>query len=547
MTISKCDLQCMAWLMSAVVYLSAADCIAQVIHDEAVFRINHPKPFEVVKDFDKPIIENTVVTLKATAVPGANVISVDSIRVVVDTRNLFPVPKPRNDSGATLIAAIEEGRDAGTYPVLYGGRYTPVPRIGQQGGAGGSTHTWGAQVKVTVGNIIVRAIELHNGNEVNNSIVVGDASGNHKLYICGGSDYRITLVQPEDSETEILYHIQKINEANVSGDLGQAVEVNNPMSRHIVTVGPDINDDGVLQSTEVAVKFEVVVLDFVEGQVLSQRISAPYENAFVVKPQEHYEVGGEFRFSIDQVQTPAGASNAVRWEVWKADGSNIIASGVGSRLNHTFAGGDQGDVFVRFYCDANDNEMWDTTESELRSATFQVKEMTVHRLAVDWSNKIGPFTLLRQNHLDERFRRGGDLLLRRDYEDDWRACVQFELDRDNSQAFTPNANRPDPIDTGDHESVTNHYNAPSDITYVQTITSVANPTDAVYGFAGIGQAGAIVLKWNVPSAIEHRMPHEFGHTLGFRHDGRVSPDIMKDNLGAGDTAIVDESEATLFE
>ncbi|MBX3180112.1 MAG: hypothetical protein KF886_22415 [Candidatus Hydrogenedentes bacterium] len=177
------------------------------------------------------------------------------------------------------------------------------------------------------------------------------------------------------------------------------------------------------------------------GTVLSKRTSSPTEaNLFPVKEGEQYEVGGTFQFVLDN-SSPA-PSSATRYEIQNMNsGTNTIGGGAGHTFSHTWQDGAfstyLGNTRIRFYCDANGNEQYDSGEEYVFSSTFLVVRPRVIHFNVQVSDQIA-----NPPNAEALLAEAQNVLLRKDDEEDWRAAVEYHVK--SYSTYTPDPNdRPD--------------------------------------------------------------------------------------------------------
>lgn len=286
-----------------------------------------------------------------------------------------------------------------------------------------------------------------------------------------------------------------------------------------VYVGIDENQNGSLDLAERKLALNLRVISFAGTIVSAGRTSAPAETGvFEIKEDEHFEVGGTFRFVVSGGVT--GEPSLIRYAIMDQDGINDeLSGGKGLDFSYTFGSGtDVGDVFVTAYADANDNHEFDWGEISVNSKLFEVKPFRRYDLAIDVSTAIPGGTTATASTIVGNAR---DILLRKDGPNDWRAIIEFRVV--SAATFAPTPARPDPVvySSSPSPDADAHFNAAADIVFVSDITDP--------GTVGLCQGNdwhRIIIEWQgTQSDTEEILAHEFGHGVGLGHAGG-SPQVM---------------------
>ncbi|UCE74373.1 MAG: hypothetical protein JSV56_01355 [Methanomassiliicoccales archaeon] len=263
--------------------------------------------------------------------------------------------------------------------------------------------------------------------------------------------------------------------------------------------------------------FIIDVFDITQYKVHANRVSVPVENSFPVKEDEHFEVGGRFQFELNLggVTPP----NKIRYEVWDLDlWDEIITEGPGTSFIYTWRSGepDEGDAYVRFYCDKNGDGTRNFFEPYTDSEEFWVMKKKIYNINVEYSNLLG---VIAPGTIQARFDEAADILLSKDSANDWRACVDFNVVASNQFIADP-VLRPDPVVWNSRPQCRLHYDQ-ADITFVQTIIGAG-------GVCWDSDWHRIIIDWNTAGRpwLIRAIAHEFGHGVGLPHNGHVSPQLM---------------------
>ncbi len=246
-------------------------------------------------------------------------------------------------------------------------------------------------------------------------------------------------------------------------------------------------------------------------------------------------MGGRFTFQL--TGGSIGTTSNIAWQIWDLDGiDDLITAGAGLTAIHTWATGvDEGDVFVRFYCDSNGNGSLDSGELYVDSEEFWVMKSKVHSITTQVSTAIpSPAVSRRPGEtqaafntrvlptIQARLTGAQNLILRKDSANDWRACVTFNVA--STGFFIPGAARPDPV-TWNTPGEALHYPF-ADIVFINSYLGGPLATAA-------RDWQKIIAQWTGTGAamMSVALAHEFGHGVGLGntppfHVGYVAGDIL---------------------
>ena len=243
---------------------------------------------------------------------------------------------------------------------------------------------------------------------------------------------------------------------------------------------------------------EVKVIDISKGTVEAKRTSTPSESQYPIKEGEHFEVGGTFEFLLEG---PDDYNDLpIAWRVEQLDYLNsTLDSGSGDSGSYTFqSGSDVGRVDVKFFVDRDGDEDIDGDECRLSSPEFTVVEMTTHDITIEYSTALGSLSL---GVVQSEFNSSVEYALRKDSEDDWRAC--FEIAVGSLTSFAPDpSTRPDPCLSSSDEDL--HLNTGHFVLVLQL-------SGGNRGVARLGSPGAAI-DWD--AKVADTIVHEFGHNRG---------------------------------
>lgn len=275
-------------------------------------------------------------------------------------------------------------------------------------------------------------------------------------------------------------------------------------------VGCDANSNGVLDDDE---RSHSLTSKFVSlyAPVKAKRTSAPVEQLYKVNTNDHFEVGGTFLFDLEQTFVGSnGQTVVINWELWDSDGGDdLLAHGTGTSFSHTFVGGDQGDAYVRFFCDNNGNGDHDGDDEHfLESNYFRVQDMKTYTFRV----KISDLAITTANQVQDKLDASAVIALRKDKEDDCRATIILKgvpmTPVPGFNAITEGLT--DPVSGGVEEDAYWQHGSDGDLYIVSSIV----------GKKGLHQSDVLgnhvlMIDWN--AAVPETWVHEFGHVAGLDH------------------------------
>lgn len=169
------------------------------------------------------------------------------------------------------------------------------------------------------------------------------------------------------------------------------------------------------------VPVNVVVVYLAALEINGNRTSEPSESSFLVRPGDHIEIGGTFKFDLMLGEWPTPVKLGA--EIWDWDYvREVIASGTGASISHTFGTGghDDGTCKVRFYFDDDTNGNSDYGDPKVDSPSFEAQELTYHILTFGKSSAVSgtPGT-------SAACSAATDLILRKDTAGDYRATAKL--------------------------------------------------------------------------------------------------------------------------
>ena len=169
------------------------------------------------------------------------------------------------------------------------------------------------------------------------------------------------------------------------------------------------------------VTVNVVVVYLAALEINGNRTSEPSESSFLVRPGDHIEIGGTFKYDLMLNEWPTPVKLGA--EIWDLDYEHeVIASGTGKSISHTFGTGghDDGTCKVRFYFDDDTTGDSDYGDPKVDSPNFEAQALTYHYLTFGKSSAVSgtPGT-------GDACRDATDLILRKDTDGDYRATAKF--------------------------------------------------------------------------------------------------------------------------
>ncbi|NQZ59711.1 MAG: hypothetical protein HRT88_19850 [Lentisphaeraceae bacterium] len=253
----------------------------------------------------------------------------------------------------------------------------------------------------------------------------------------------------------------------------------------------------------------------------------PTETLFEINEGEHYEVGGTFEFKLEEenYNTPSHLETIgdyITYELWDLDGiDEKITSGTGSSFSHTFTSDDEGDAVIWWYFDGNGDDEWNyiADEAGTQSKDFVVKEVVPYKLVTTYSDLLG--NLPSSSDISELYADATEILIKKDAQDDYRACVKITLK--SLTSFVANKvvdgvlgtslSRQDPANS--YFKRLEHYNGSEDVTFLASIGYDSDGRD-VRGLTSYYSWHKILLRWDRRS--HYIVAHELGHGVGNWHD-----------------------------
>lgn len=361
--------------------------------------------------------------------------------------------------------------------------------------------------------------ELH-GSSVTSNSQNSSGMGNDEIYVSPGNIVRLSVSSLATLPSEIndvVFSVGATQLGNLSSTLTFAPS--SAFSTHVYA-GIDLNLNGQLDPGEQTHTINVFVVDFTASKFSAQRVSVPAElTHYEIMENEHFEVGGNFDFEITD-SLKAGDPSLIRYELLDQDGVNqVLKEGAGLSFTYTFKTGvDEGDVFVRVYADANDNEVFDAGELYRDSNLFWVMQKKKYEFNLWFSSAIPGGSPTAAVAADLAY--GTNILLTKDSADDARAIVELKLT--NSSFMFPAGGTvggnptPDPIAI--NEDVQALFKAAPGNTII--VVSDDTRTNAVRGQAeGITswQWWLDEIVYNNSSHCAETLAHEVGHLVGAEH------------------------------
>lgn len=260
------------------------------------------------------------------------------------------------------------------------------------------------------------------------------------------------------------------------------------------------------------------IYDVTTRKIKSNRTSVPVESQFEINPGEHYEIGSAFRFELVE-----GASvpipDCLKYSLEDTDGLNDVLKSERKVhiCDYTFSasGADEGDVYIYWYNDFDGDNGHDSfwpSEPVKESPEFWVMNKKNYSIKVETSD------LIATGSLAGIFDDASKLLIKKDSQNDYRACVELSI---ASQAqFTSGPTRPDPILWNDRSQARLHYDV-TDIVFLNDIIGAG-------GVCWDADWSKIIIGWNSGGNDwrARALAHEFGHGVGLDHAGHSSPQIM---------------------
>ncbi len=339
------------------------------------------------------------------------------------------------------------------------------------------------------------------------------------MSICPGHEFAISgEAMPNDSATrnKIRWNVYPTStDPGASGSLatslaGRTVSTTDGIF-YAVSVWADHNANGVLDANEPCVQFQVGSGVLV-GAVQDRRSSAPVEKFYRVDLNEHQEVGGTFQFQyVGNAFDPL-----LRYQLIETNGwDTVLKAGSGRDFPHTWNA--ERTAYVRYYVDCIPDGKFDSdTEMKHESPEFSVLTRRVIAYDVEYSDQLPAGY---QNHIPGWIGGAEEMIIRRDSGNDWRACVDLQIN--SVSEFTSGPRRPDPCrDNPKHKEHYLHL-ATDNWVFLQTLRNSQG------GLSAIGSPGFIIE--NVPGpnrGYSNLVAHEIGHTRGLAHPGHAPPQIM---------------------
>jgi hypothetical protein len=301
-----------------------------------------------------------------------------------------------------------------------------------------------------------------------------------------------------------------------------------------------------------AVSVNVVVVDLSTLVINANRTSEPAESSFPVKPGEHFELGGTFKFDLMLNTWPTPVKLGA--EVWDLDYINeVIASGPGASISHTFGTGghDDGTCDVCFYFDNNTSgdSRTGSNDPQVDSYDFEVQELTYHYLTFGKSSAVAgtPDT-------SAACQGATNLILRKDTADDYRATARFlaagltEIPASTHDPMNMERKADGNLyDTWNHWSYFINYDSAEVIIVTDVRPCNANqqfvPPDTP-GFSHTGVMYEICLEDDDVNG--NILAHEAGHSCGLPHNNSHLDMVMEESTDGNETLLT-QSEAAAFE
>jgi len=329
-----------------------------------------------------------------------------------------------------------------------------------------------------------------------------------------------------------------------------------PANVATATVAVDVADDLVVETSETVVAnvvagtgympsggttATVTIADNDVMTILAKRTAGgPVENAYPIKSGEHFDISSTFNFELTGLfNTPSHG-----WDLWADDATGTytaLAQGTGAQFSYTFqnVGATPGNIYVRFYGDANNNGAWDYGELRKDSNVFWVQTRKVYDINVDVSSALPAGV---EADVPARLSGAADLLLKKDSADDYRSAVTFNMKTVNRFTATgASGARPDPVPDETAQRL-KHYNAAADIVFVQDLENAA-------GITGNKDWHQIIIDWDDlgPDGLEVLIAHEMGHGVGLSHSGTAAPWVMWPGPATGVENQVSAAEADAYD
>ena len=376
-------------------------------------------------------------------------------------------------------------------------------------------------IVIKIDSITLTETKSPNSTLTTNALTVTELT-NENLNVCPNNHVELSY-RASSSSNKILFDIEGTGATPSKGSFNGEGKVNITIPNSVSTaliykfyVGCDVNNNDILDVEERQLSLKSTFITF-NGLAKAQRVSVPTENLYPVKNDEHFEVGGEFKFVIEL--SNGVDSSRIRYQLWDQDGiDDMLTEGDGNSFDYRFGTGvDEGDVYVRWFCDANDNETLDAGESFLVSEDFYVKQKVIHTFSAQISNSLLGINLAQ---VQVRYNTGARLALKKDSANDWRACIAFNVTGGAVFVSTLSSGaRPDPTSgVSPFLDEWKHWAAHDGL-------SVISGSNGMYtGIAPLGGGFKMILVW--PEANANTAIHEFGHSRGLEHQGTSGVYIM---------------------